>query len=588
MSELSSINAPRNSAGRYLYQQDCIFWITAALLLFIYLWTPVLWGNEILQGEITREMIISGSWFRPLLNWQILPGEGGMGYWCNILFTRLLGENSFALRTPAVLSALAALYALRFLGEELFDRKTALLGCWLFLGSAGFLLMGRTAAFDMPGTAAVLLATAWAFHGRGKGSWGFPGYLIFYLFCFSGALFKDILTLFLPGVILLPLMFSEGRWKEHLNMRHILALLTTAVIVLLFIRIPYFFAPLPRSAETSLPEIAFLTGVFRQITASFPSPGEWMEQMYRWWSGLFIYLLPWTLLLPVGLGGLLKRWKELPNRTRLFAASWGAAFLLCAIPGSALQGSILPLSPFILLFSAAGFGSRGVESWNRNLFKCAYYLTIICASFCIGSIICFPLWKAIAQATPPAALVLGPVAAGVLAWWALFMDHRKENSLSFLIGLPHPVASVIVAWTLLSGCAMSVLLPEVRDVFNTEGRFFTALREAEKENEFRSVSFMGVVPGAYLYYSNAQKAVEQTDDLKKLTPGYEGEKFLVFFRDRKEIREAFTEQCKQYGIPEGKPFAAEALSRWSSPDSRNGKYVSYLITLPKERIKKNG
>ena len=587
MSELNATNGVREAEGSFHFRQECIFWITAVLLLLLYLWTPVLQGNEIIHGEITREMLLSGNWLSPLLNWETLSDREGAAYWCPILFSKLFRESAFVLRLPAALSALCALYALRFLGRVLFDSRTAIMSCWMFLGSAGFLVWGRSADSVMPCTAALLLATAWAFHGKGKGRWGFFGYLIFYLFCFAGAYFRNILTVLLPGVMLLPLLVTEERWKTHLNRYHFGALFTAILLTIAILRLPHILSGAPAARVAGMGWGNF-AAMGQELCRHFTEGALLHVKWYNWWSDLFLLLLPWSFLLPAALLGLFKQRENLSLQVRRFSAGFGIAFGLCALLAGALPGTLMALTPFLLLFSAAGFNRWGVETWNKNAFRFAYYAAMVCASFGIGSIICYPLWGRVAQCTPPAALVLGPVIAGLLAWGALFMDHKKENAFNRLTGLPHPAASAIFAWTLLSGVAVSVILPVFRDVFNTEGRFFMRHRRLGRKAGIRGVSFMTPIPAAYLYYGCATHPVRQINSLDQLIAEGRTGKVLIFFRNRKEVLEAFENNCKQYGISTGKPFASEESLRWETPDSRNGKYVSYLITLPNERIKKNG
>ena len=225
MTELKTTISDGNRNGTHKFRQEILFWSTAGLLLFLYLWTPVLWKDEMLQAEILREMLLSGNWFHGALNWQIIPGHPVLGDWCTLPFVKLFGITPFSMRLPSALAALGALYALRLLEKKLFDDKSALMSCWLFLGSAGFLIWGRTAAPDMASCAAVIMAAAWAFSSSGK--WGFFRYLVFYLLCFAGAFFKDISALIFPDVMFLPLLRTEGRWKKHLNWQHFFAFAVT-------------------------------------------------------------------------------------------------------------------------------------------------------------------------------------------------------------------------------------------------------------------------------------------------------------------------------------------------------------------------
>ena len=261
--------------------------------------------------------------------------------------------------------------------------------------------------------------------------------------------------------------------------------------------------------------------------------------------------------------------------------------------GARSFGALLPLLPLILLFCAAGFGGRGVPQWNHKAFSAAYYFCIGAASLCICSFITYPLWDKIADCTPPAALIIGPVAAGLIGWLILFMDHRNNCSTTRLIGLPHRLGSTLFAGTILSGCAISVMLPVICKEFETDKRFFIELhREVAERSPDKGripvVSFAHPVPAAYLFYNDLDKPVALVDDLELLIRKYPGRQVVILMKNREDLADKFTRQCNKYRIDAGKPFLAEEVLRWRAPDSRNDSFVAFLITLPRERSGKNG
>ena len=78
------------------------------------------------------------------------------------------------------------------------------------------------------------------------------------------------------------------------------------------------------------------------------------------------------------------------------------------------------------------------------------------------------------------------------------------------------------------------------------------------------------------------------DDLEVLVRKYPGKQVAVLMKNRKELQTRFNAQCRKYKIHSGKPFLTEKVLRWQAPDSRNDNFSACLITLPPEKVRKNG
>ena len=590
MSELETTPETVNTGSRMVFQQECVFWLTAVLLLFIFLWSSALDGHEAELAESAREMMLTGSWFHTAVNWEIMHDLSIPACWSIVPFAKLFGPSELASRLPSAIGALAVLGFLRLLGKQLFNNRTAFISCWMLLGSYGFLLWGRSAASDMGCMAALTGAVVWFFHREEKG--GFLSDFVFFLFCFTAALFKDLMAALLPVLIVLPrVLMKEG--QRRFSWKTPLAFLPAALLFFLWLCLPGFMPP---------GQGQILTGNAGNLSAAarawqyhiLPALNLFTrnEHWYAYLCDLPRVLLPWTPLLLVGLAGFFKSWRSLPEKIRLTAAGTGIALIFLIISGSDYWSYGMPLAPFIVLFGAAGLSDYGVERWNKWAFAAAFYICLACASFCFCSIIGYPLWKKIADYTPPAALVLAPVITGGLCWAVLFMDHAPGSAMSRFIGLPHRTGAVFLTGTLLTGCAISVLLPVIRGEFRTEKRFFLELHRAvlKKFPESGSpvlITFQRRLPPGYLFYNNLPLPVPRADDLDSPVFRTGETQKVVLFKDRPRIREDFFSQCRRKNVTAVKHFMSEELSRWSSQDSRNNRYTAYLISLPNERTMKN-
>ena len=589
MSELGTIPGAGSSGSRMFFQQECVFWITAVLLLFIFLWSSALDGHEAELAESAREMMLTGNWFHATVNWEIRHDLSIPACWSIVPFAKLFGPSELASRLPSAIGALAVLGCLRLLGKQLFNGRTAFISCWMLLGSYGFLLWGRSAASDMGCMAALTGAVAWFFHREEKG--GFLADFIFFLLCFTAALFKDLMAALLPVLIVLPrAVLKEGKFR--LNWKTPLAFFLAAFLFFLWLCLPGLMPPGPGQAPAGNPGILNASASVWQYHI-LPALNLFArkEHWYAYICDLPRVLLPWTPLLLVGLAGFFKSWRSLPEKIKLTAAGTGIALIFFIISGSDYWSYGMPLAPFIMLFGAAGLSDYGVERWNKWAFAAAFYICLAGASLCLCSIIGYPLWKKIADYTPPAALVLAPVITGGLCWSILFMDHAPGSALSCFIGLPHRAGAVFLTGTLLTGCAISVLLPVIRGEFRTEKHFFLELHRAvlklPESGSPALVTFQRRLPPEYLFYNNLTLPVPRTDDLELPVFRKGGTQTVVLFKDRSRIREAFFSQCRKKNVTDVEHFMNEEISRWSSPDSRNNRYTAYLISLPNERTKKN-
>ena len=201
--------------GEVSRRSEFFFWAFAVLALFLFLGHNALWASEERWAEVAREMLLSGDWLHPSLNWVIYFDKPQLSYWLILPFAVLLGGmDELVVRIPSALAGLAALYGVVSLGKTLFDKRTALLAGWMLLSCYGFLFWSRTAAADAANLAAITVAVAWFYRVEERAK--FFHYLLFYLICFLGALTKGLPALVMPVVVIAPHLLMENPCKKHL------------------------------------------------------------------------------------------------------------------------------------------------------------------------------------------------------------------------------------------------------------------------------------------------------------------------------------------------------------------------------------
>ncbi|MBL0913026.1 MAG: glycosyltransferase family 39 protein [Bacteroidia bacterium] len=113
-------------------------WLIAASLIFYY---PFLGGvhlfdwDEINFAEIAREMIISGDYLRPTINFEPFWEKPPLFIWMQVLSMKMFGINEFAARFPNAVCGTLTLLALFSMGSRLRNEKFGFWWALAYLGS---------------------------------------------------------------------------------------------------------------------------------------------------------------------------------------------------------------------------------------------------------------------------------------------------------------------------------------------------------------------------------------------------------------------------------------------------------------------
>lgn len=104
--------------------------------------------NEINLAESSREMLLTGDFLRPQLNFEPFWGNPPLFFWIQALSMKIFGVGEFAARFPNAIAGLITLLLTYRLGRRLHDRSFGWLWAFAWLGSLLPHLYFRTGMID--------------------------------------------------------------------------------------------------------------------------------------------------------------------------------------------------------------------------------------------------------------------------------------------------------------------------------------------------------------------------------------------------------------------------------------------------------
>ena len=320
------------------------FIIVSLLLLGAALGGKELWTQEARWSDIVVNMLQTGDYFHPSLMSEAYYDKPLLSYWLMIAASWLTaGLDLISLRLPSMLAGLLTVYCTVQLGSMWFNRSTGLLAGWLLVTCYFFIFWSRVASSDMLNVAGMMLAVLW-YVKRPQPS--FNHYLVFFIILAVTSLCKGLIGVVLPLLVIAPHLFMQQRWRAHINLSIVIALIPAVLIYMLPFWLSSHMLANPSYEDSGL----YL--VFRENILRFFQPFDHQGPIYTYFLYLPIYGLPWTLLLFPALWSLRNRWSQLDENTRWLLLAMGLLFIFFTLSGSRRSYYVLPLIPFAILFVA--------------------------------------------------------------------------------------------------------------------------------------------------------------------------------------------------------------------------------------------
>ena len=108
-------------------------------------WEP----DEGRYAEISREMVESGDWLTPRLNYIKHFDKPPITYWLIGSSFKFLGQSEFAAHLPLVILALGGVLVTYSLAKELFGRRAGFLSAIILISSFGYPGLSRVLSTDI-------------------------------------------------------------------------------------------------------------------------------------------------------------------------------------------------------------------------------------------------------------------------------------------------------------------------------------------------------------------------------------------------------------------------------------------------------
>lgn len=347
----------------------------AAIALLLGLGQRELWGAETRWANIALQMLQSGDYFDPYLKGGAYYDKPLPSYWLITATAGLMGGlDHWSLRLPSVLAAWLSVWLVYLLGEQLFRKGTGLIAGWLLTTTFYFLVWSRVATADVLTVFGVLAAVWW--YWRDPLDTRFSRYAAFFLILALTSLLKGLIGFILPGLMLLPHLLAEGRWKRHLNLRLLAALVVAGAVYMIPFVLSHFYGQ-PTYGESGLGLVV------RENVVRFFKPFDNFGPIYTYLLYLPVYTLPWAPCWLIGLWLAVRHWRSTDANTRWLVLGLGLMFAFFTACGSRRSYYVLPLVPFAQLLGAAwlrGYLANRPASarrWQRGIGIAAVLMILV-------------------------------------------------------------------------------------------------------------------------------------------------------------------------------------------------------------------
>ncbi len=293
-------------------------------------WEP----DEGRYAEISREMVESGDWLTPRLNYIKHFDKPPIAYWLIGSSFALLGEKEFAGHLPLVILGLGGILATFFLGQQLFGRRVGLLSAIILISSLGYPTISRILSTDIIFTFFCLLCYLFFVQ---------KNYLLFYLFMGLGFMTKGPVVLIITLIPISIFLLWEKQFHVFKQMHW-----GKGLLLFLLVALPWFIY------EITINKGLLFDWTYAQTLNRIVRPGK--EPFYFFIPTLIGFFFPWIFFLGPALKRYLSFKRAAPDKesvkTLLLFFWFILPFIFFSCIGKKLVPYILPLLPALAIITA--------------------------------------------------------------------------------------------------------------------------------------------------------------------------------------------------------------------------------------------
>jgi 4-amino-4-deoxy-L-arabinose transferase-like glycosyltransferase len=410
--------------------------------------------NEGQYAEVAREMVESGDWISPQLNYVLFLNKPALSYWAIASAFKVVGVNELGARLPSALSGLAIVGLTVWLGSLVFDSITGLLAGFILLAMGGFFVETHEVRPDLLLTAGItgaLVAIAKLF-GAHEREVGHCPLLGLQLSLAVGLLSKGMLGLIVPGVVGALLVLTERRWDLLRALRQ-----PRAWWLLILLVAPWHLAMSFKHTGFAWDYIVNQHILFF-FDRKFPRDSTPIS-LATFWLAFALRLFPWTLFAPLALAVAATRTRRDPARLgyRLVLA-WAVVVLaFFSAAGSRMEHYSIPALPALALLLAKLFRDYASDTdaaWGSGLtgLVVVFALAALAGPTVVPGIVRGQEWLTPnAEIVDLARFVFGLLAGGaVVAAIAAVSGHRSWVVAAFVVSFAAVVPSFLFGMKLMA------------------------------------------------------------------------------------------------------------------------------------------
>ena len=364
-------------------KQEALFLFTLValcfILFFLFLGDRPLWDiDEGTHAATSKDMILTGDWVTPRSNGEVFFDKPPLFNWLVALSFLILGFTEFAARLPAAFLGLGCVLFTYFLGRQMFNPLTGLLGGLILATGGEFIGLSIAVVHDMLLTFCITATLYFFYRGFIDQTRRKTFILLFYTFAGFGVLAKGPIGLLLPALIIgFFLLYKQnlGFVKELVR--------GWGIPLFLLISLPWYILIAMRDQE-------YLGYFFIQqnLNNFFAfQESRHPEPFYYYIPTLLGVFFPWSLFLPVTFVHCFRKKLGEMGDEKVFLLIWFATiFLFFSVASSKLPTYLLPSFPPLALLVAFTWHDL-ITNPNRELRRgilfsiVALFVTLSCGLF---------------------------------------------------------------------------------------------------------------------------------------------------------------------------------------------------------------
>lgn len=328
-------------------------------------------------SEIPREMLETGNFIVPHLNYIKYFEKPPLQYWLTAFSFKLFGFNEFAARFIPAFFALLGVITLYFLGRRMFNQQVAFLAGLMLITSFEYFALTRILVLDMVLNFFISLALTLFYFGYTSQNKSGLYYHLAYISMALGSLVKGPISLIFPLGIIFFFLLLTNHFKDIKNIR-----LPSGFLLILLVSAPWYIAVCLKDKN-----FFYFFFINEHILRFFTKVHGREGNIFYFVGVLLLGFFPWIIFFPLSIIRYfkLRRFKENEPRIIFLLVWFFLIFTFFSISRSKLPAYIIlvyfPLSLLVASLVNDYLNNRDDRSLEISFRYTAYILLLFILVF---------------------------------------------------------------------------------------------------------------------------------------------------------------------------------------------------------------